>query len=115
RDDLLPHFVFSSRSRHTRFSRDWSSDVCSSDLAALLGARGLRLSSRWATLRFALGLRARGWRTEPGQTVGRLLADARQPDDAVRSEERRVGKEGGARRPADHWSARARETGRVGW
>src|SRR5690606_39642718 len=23
---------FSSRSRHTRFSRDWSSDVCSSDL-----------------------------------------------------------------------------------
>src|SRR5690606_11101985 len=28
------HFVFffSSRRRHTRFSRDWSSDVCSSDL-----------------------------------------------------------------------------------
>src|SRR5690606_32251935 len=25
-------FFFSSRSRHTRFSRDWSSDVCSSDL-----------------------------------------------------------------------------------
>src|SRR5690606_40293582 len=24
----------SSRRRHTRFSRDWSSDVCSSDLAA---------------------------------------------------------------------------------
>src|SRR5690606_40051924 len=24
---------FSSRRRHTRFSRDWSSDVCSSDLA----------------------------------------------------------------------------------
>src|SRR5690606_39293131 len=29
---------FSSRRRHTRFSRDWSSDVCSSDL-------GLRLLS----------------------------------------------------------------------
>src|SRR6266511_5836190 len=29
-------FFFSSRRRHTRFSRDWSSDVCSSDLA--LGA-----------------------------------------------------------------------------
>src|SRR5690606_39747329 len=27
----------SSRSRHTRFSRDWSSDVCSSDL--ILGMR----------------------------------------------------------------------------
>src|SRR5690606_40466697 len=25
-------FFFSSRSRHTSFSRDWSSDVCSSDL-----------------------------------------------------------------------------------
>src|SRR5690606_40230557 len=29
---LLPCFFFSSRRRHTRFSRDWSSDVCSSDL-----------------------------------------------------------------------------------
>src|SRR5690606_39603643 len=28
-------FFFSSRRRHTRFSRDWSSDVCSSDLVAL--------------------------------------------------------------------------------
>src|SRR5690606_40607247 len=29
----LPHyFFFSSRRRHTSFSRDWSSDVCSSDL-----------------------------------------------------------------------------------
>src|SRR2546422_4263595 len=27
-------FFFSSRRRHTRCSRDWSSDVCSSDLAA---------------------------------------------------------------------------------
>src|SRR5690606_40981898 len=27
-----PIFFFSSRRRHTRFSRDWSSDVCSSDL-----------------------------------------------------------------------------------
>src|SRR2546422_7033175 len=31
-------FFFSSRRRHTRCSRDWSSDVCSSDLAA--GANG---------------------------------------------------------------------------
>src|SRR6266700_3791411 len=29
-------FFFSSRRRHTRFSRDWSSDVCSSDLADLV-------------------------------------------------------------------------------
>src|SRR5690606_40467544 len=30
---VLLGFFFSSRRRHTRFSRDWSSDVCSSDLA----------------------------------------------------------------------------------
>src|SRR2546429_6344927 len=30
-------FFFSSRRRHTRCSRDWSSDVCSSDLCGLLG------------------------------------------------------------------------------
>src|SRR5690606_40493383 len=29
---LQRRFFFSSRRRHTRFSRDWSSDVCSSDL-----------------------------------------------------------------------------------
>src|SRR5437870_6008888 len=44
-------FFFSSRRRHTRWPRDWSSDVCSSDLAATetepkdearLGSRGGR-------------------------------------------------------------------------
>src|SRR5256884_4534187 len=34
-------FFFSSRRRHTRCSRDWSSDVCSSDLEAV--AAGLHL------------------------------------------------------------------------
>src|SRR5204862_3693907 len=29
------YFFFSSRRRHTRSLRDWSSDVCSSDLTAL--------------------------------------------------------------------------------
>src|SRR5690606_40476745 len=29
---------FSGRRRHTRFSRDWSSDVCSSDLLSLVAA-----------------------------------------------------------------------------
>src|SRR2546430_8148434 len=32
-------FFFSSRRRHTRFDCDWSSDVCSSDLAS--GSEGL--------------------------------------------------------------------------
>src|SRR2546422_8064967 len=34
-------FFFSSRRRHTRCSRDWSSDVCSSDLVAVKEAAGI--------------------------------------------------------------------------
>src|SRR5215475_15261884 len=34
-------FFFSSRRRHTRFSRDWSSDVCSSDLPTVNRAAGV--------------------------------------------------------------------------
>src|SRR5690349_25016546 len=33
-------FFFSSRRRHTRSLRDWSSDVCSSDLVALVTGGG---------------------------------------------------------------------------
>src|SRR5690606_39637629 len=38
-------FFFSSRSRHTRFSRDWSSDVCSSDLMGLVIRRRVVLGA----------------------------------------------------------------------
>ena len=31
-EGVAQRFFFSSRRRHTRFGRDWSSDVCSSDL-----------------------------------------------------------------------------------
>src|SRR5690606_40004627 len=56
-------FFFSSRRRHTRFSRDWSSDVCSSDLntkraaVRMLTSRIEReeLSLTWATIRSASG------------------------------------------------------------
>src|SRR6266513_4060236 len=34
-------FFFSSRRRHTRSKRDWSSDVCSSDLKPAARAQGL--------------------------------------------------------------------------
>src|SRR3712207_3618649 len=36
-DILLDYFFFSSRRRHTRYWRDWSSDVCSSDLLDTIG------------------------------------------------------------------------------
>src|SRR2546422_4380927 len=37
---VLSFFFFSSRRRHTRCSRDWSSDVCSSDLALCHSGEG---------------------------------------------------------------------------
>src|SRR5207247_5423644 len=56
-------FFFSSRRRHTRSTRDWSSDVCSSDLAAWRGGS-------WASLAAAGGIAATlGWtiRWRPGR------------------------------------------------
>src|SRR6266536_5038126 len=42
KSDQYISFFFSSRGRHTRSTRDWSSDVCSSDLIGLaLGAATL--------------------------------------------------------------------------
>src|SRR5699024_11275400 len=34
--NLIIYFFFSSRRRHTRSKRDWSSDVCSSDLKEII-------------------------------------------------------------------------------
>src|SRR3712207_8058011 len=39
-------FFFSSRRRHTRYWRDWSSDVCSSDLRLEAGLADLRGEDR---------------------------------------------------------------------
>src|SRR5437868_15309614 len=39
---VLCFFFFSSRRRHTRSKRDWSSDVCSSDLTPMMAARLLK-------------------------------------------------------------------------
>src|SRR5438067_10529197 len=83
-------FFFSSRRRHTRSKRDWSSDVCSSDLPGHVP-----------------DLRARepeGRSRQDGQTLAQLGRTAAEPRrsgrEAVevrtlseRSEERRVGKE----------------------
>src|SRR5690606_40055320 len=83
-------FFFSSRRRHTRFSRDWSSDVCSSDLLAVAelrtaGAVGdLGVLGALACLAAVLGLVwLTAWRSGLGFAGLSWL----------RSEERRVGKE----------------------
>src|SRR2546422_4633902 len=51
---LLLLFFFSSRRRHTRCSRDWSSDVCSSDLEMWLAlATGAVSGFALATVAYA--------------------------------------------------------------
>src|SRR2546422_5245385 len=80
----LDLFFFSSRRRHTRCSRDWSSDVCSSDLFALL-----LIGNDWKKKGLPCLLEAAGQLQCPAL---RLLVVGRDTTDP-RSEERRVGKE----------------------
>src|SRR3712207_8033270 len=84
-------FFFSSRRRHTRYWRDWSSDVCSSDLGAVA---------------FLAVLERQVHEQLPGMVKGMVPklrqqrrplsgSDSRSvlPVNGPRSEERRVGKE----------------------
>src|SRR5690606_39877249 len=82
----LTLFFFSSRRRHTSFSRDWSSDVCSSDLAVIdLG--GYQLKARAYDEGVAFRYVFPGQKpTSPEATAFTFAGD-------YRSEERRVGKE----------------------
>src|SRR5256884_404655 len=60
-------FFFSSRRRHTRCSRDWSSDVCSSDLL-LVGVFGTTLAARNSCLPFsARSPNSNTWVSFPGR------------------------------------------------
>src|SRR5437868_7186053 len=71
-------FFFSSRRRHTRSKRDWSSDVCSSDLQCG-GARG------GAARRWRRDPRARGRAEDGGAADADTAPDVRSGDG--RSEE----------------------------
>src|SRR5206468_9057287 len=78
---LLFFFFFSSRRRHTRSDRDWSSDVCSSDLAALVERhlRAYRLSGD----QLLRGAQAAPCTREPragGSQAARDVRKARDPD-----------------------------------
>src|SRR5690606_39823531 len=93
-------FFFSSRRRHTRFSRDWSSDVCSSDLVEV---------------------KTGGYSAEFGRSTGGVVNTVTKsgtndfmvglhanwaPDslrEQSRSEERRVGQECRRRWRPDHY------------
>src|SRR5207253_3624900 len=80
-------FFFSSRRRHTRWPRDWSSDVCSSDLGTW---RAMSPAAEVAQL-------AKDLTSELAQAAEankQLRADLDAAVTALRrSEERRVGKE----------------------
>src|SRR5690606_41070139 len=93
---------FSSRRRHTRFSRDWSSNVCSSDLACTAGAATNAATTPKAYLNLRIsfpcknqaGSAASYCNHQPVPTPICLFVFAQVLDDfPVRSEERRVGKE----------------------
>src|SRR5207253_6144048 len=93
--------------RHTRWPRDWSSDVCSSDLLvdahepddlAILGDRANGSADVGA---FEKEIQHRRSRERDAESEQARVADIdaadlehRQPHSDVRSEERRVGKEG---------------------
>src|SRR5439155_19064265 len=88
----FPTFFFSSRRRHTRWPRDWSSDVCSSDLiAAKAGSRDPagRPRTWW------LGRKGSGHVAGRSIGAGFLFcpSSVRIARLECRSEERRVGKE----------------------
>src|SRR2546428_9596312 len=54
--DVLFFFFFSSRRRHTRSDRDWSSDVCSSDLVAVVERRAVVAGPRLRLAREAMAI-----------------------------------------------------------
>src|SRR5256884_1059158 len=77
-------FFFSSRRRHTRCSRDWSSDVCSSDLL-LLGI--LREEKCFGSeILMERGLRLSTLREELARTSGEKTAAARPKETSLLAE-----------------------------
>src|SRR5690242_20866006 len=94
---LFCFFFFSSRRRHTRLTCDWSSDVCSSDLA---GAAILTLYDEVAAAVCNAGAAGAPWGRQwmAMQETSLHDRDVAPETESTRSEERRVGKEGRSRR-----------------
>src|SRR5690606_40597233 len=105
------YVFFSSRRRHTSSSRDWSSDVCSSDLVATIGVgthfaivAAVVHTLAHALFKSSLFMLAGTVDHQAGTRDIRRLGPLwrRMP----RSEERRVGRQGGAARSRDVSTAR---------
>src|SRR5437868_12367931 len=82
-------FFFSSRRRHTRSKRDWSSDVCSSDLARLGGGR-LEVADRVRPERF-LGPALRDQEADEDAAEERARAECEGSGVAVRGRDGAAG------------------------
>src|SRR5690606_41089528 len=91
-------FFFSSRRRHTRFSRDWSSDVCSSDLQVVVSGataaveRAVEIAKGKGAKRALLLPVSAPFHCSLMQPAADAMAAA-LAEVEMRSEERRVGKE----------------------
>src|SRR5690606_40996857 len=101
-------FFFSSRRRHTRFSRDWSSDVCSSDLLlafVFVSSLGWEAVANMFGLYFtkAVGSPVHWYGTViSASTLVSMATYGLLVDFGQRSEERRVGNERRSRWRLDH-------------
>src|SRR3712207_9175189 len=95
-------FFFSSRRRHTRYWRDWSSDVCSSDLGS--GAEVGCADGAGAYQEDGLEElgRPRGGDRRGGSRRAHGEGASVSGPSGSRSEERRVGKECRSRWSPDH-------------
>src|SRR6266508_4955434 len=91
---MYSFFFFSSRRRHTRWPRDWSSDVCSSDLRAELEVVQMdvtrHLSSFYEPLLTELGVtRSKDlWKCRGGEEVMVAGVKVASQTPAVRSGQR---------------------------
>src|SRR5258707_5703505 len=87
-------FLCSSRRRHTRYWRDWSSDVCSSDLIFQLLFMGTDRAEE-VRMRTRTSVKCQSKLAEAviGARDVKANVDWTTLDDPDRSEERRVGKE----------------------
>src|SRR5207245_5058939 len=91
--------LFASRRQHARCYRDWSSDVCSSDLGPKIDVKLIDAIGRpWqlSTVQFDFSLPVR-FGLEYVGADGRAHTPLMVHRALLRSEERRVGKEGGLR------------------
>src|SRR5690606_39419521 len=92
----LQSIVFASRRRHTSFSRDWSSDVCSSDLGDAERGERVFWNHETAVCTRCHALKDSGGNAGPAlDHVGSTLTREQLLEALVlpRSEERRVGKQ----------------------